>query len=129
MADPFVPGHKYTRPNILRLLEIEPIPKGGNWFTGYHCHNGEFYLFVTVGAPGRTGHKYANRWLSSGEFEWYGKGQNRLGQPEAQSMIEAGRIVRLFTREADREPFEYHGQVTAANSFDEMPFRVHWRIT
>lgn len=127
MADRFTIGHTYTRQSVFQILSIDPVPIGGNWFTGYHCHEGAFFLFVTVGAAGRTGHDYQNRWLENGLFEWYGKEGKTLDQPEAKAMLEKGRVVHLFVREANRDPFVYHGAVTAEATFDEEPFRVHWR--
>lgn len=31
----FIVGQKYSRKDIFRILEINPEPTGGNWFTGY----------------------------------------------------------------------------------------------
>ena len=45
----FNTGKTYTRADIFDLLDISPAPTGGNWFTGYHIHKDEVYVFANVG--------------------------------------------------------------------------------
>lgn len=127
MMNKLVNGDEYTREQLQEMLGQTPI-KGGNWYTGYHRHDDFVFLFSTVGVPGRTGHDYGDKWLSTGLLEWFGKTDSRIGQPLIDFLASDSAIVLLFVREHDRGPFTFHGQVRVAAIFDESPVRVHWSI-
>lgn len=124
MAD-FAVGDKYSRANIQTRLGLR-AQTGGDWATGYHQHDGEWFLFPNIGVAGRTGHDYDNRWVPEG-LHWYGKTGSHLGQPTIQSMLKASARVHLFTREADRDPFEYRGLVVPVRTIDATPVEIIWR--
>lgn len=123
-ADLFDTSKVYTREGIHQLLGLEPIT-GGNWFTGYHKHDGEWFLFPTIGGPGRTGHNYDNRWEGQ-RLRWWGKTDSHIGQPSVQDLLASGSRVRLFTRDDSRAPFTYHGLVRPAEVTESIPILVLW---
>jgi len=111
---------------VQRLLGLEPV-QGGNWYTGYHQHGGEWYLFPGVGAGGRTGHDDGNRWHGD-RLVWFGRTGSRLSHESVRSMLADGARVHLFTRAQDRDPFTYEGLVRPAEVHDEVPVRIHWEL-
>jgi len=123
----FIVGRTYSRADVKRILGLPPS-KGGNWDTGYHQHNGEWFLFPIVGSPARTGHEYPNRWIGK-NFYWYGKTASRVGQPAMRALLTPNAVVRLFVRERDRDPFTYKGQVVPERIVDVSPVEVEWRTT
>jgi 5-methylcytosine-specific restriction protein A len=122
----FIPGQKYSRFDVMKILGVEQ-KLGGNWFTGYHRHEGEWFLFPTVGDSGRTGHDYPNRWVGD-KFEWYAKNGMRAHTPAIRSMVSPEATVHLFTRADSRDAFTYQGQVTAQQVFDEPTARIIWML-
>ena len=109
------------------MLGLEPV-KGGNWFTGYHQHNGEWYLFPGVGTTGRTGHDYENEWID-GDLHWSGRSESNASHPSIQQLTSLNARVHLFTREENRSPFTYHGKVVARSvDPNSIPVRVVWRL-
>ncbi len=122
----FLEGQTYTRADIFILLGINPHPRGGNWFTGYHQHKGEWFIFSTVGAPGRTGHDYGDAWEGD-MFHWSGRTGSDRDQPAIQSMLRRDSIVRLFWRSDNRDKFTYAGIVTPIRIEDRVPVLVVWK--
>src|SRR5262245_61580748 len=116
-------GRQYTRNDVFAVLGISPPPTGGNWFTGYNQHDGDWFIFANVGVHGRTGHDYVNHWIGN-ELHWEGKTGSRRDQPAIQSMIQ-GR-VHVFTRTDDRLPFTYEGIATPAEVQDTVPVTIVW---
>lgn len=119
-----VRGTTYTRP-ALRVIAGLP-PKGGDFDTGYARVGDEWVIFANLGGS-RTGHHYANRWIPDG-FEWFGKTNSK---PSDKAIVEmtSGVTVHLFTREADRDPWRYHGTVTPVRGPEgERPVRMVWAI-
>ena len=124
----FAIGDALSRPQLRALLGLDKL-RGGNWDTGYHFHNGEWFLFPNIGTPGRTGHDYDNRWVD-GRLHWYGKPDTTGEQPAIKRLIAPGAIVHLFTREADRDKFTYHGLVRPHNVIPKTePVEIIWEIT
>jgi hypothetical protein len=108
----------------------------GDWATGHHVYHdleagleGWWFLFPNVGSPGRTGHDYPNEWLNDGNLRWFGKAPSRLGQPHVTSLLSGSYPVLLFTREQDRAPFTYQGQVKVVSVQAGPPIEVVWKIT
>lgn len=125
--NPFVVGQRYTREQIQRAMGEKPS-KGGNWHTGYHRKDNMVFIFSTIGVEARTGHAYGDRWLPDGRFEWFGKTGSKIDQPLINFMVGEDAEVFLFTREGDREAFEFKGRATADAVFNETPVRVLWRL-
>lgn len=119
-----VPGQKYSRDQVRDALGL-PRMKGGPWFTGYVEHAGEWYLFPNVGVAGRTGHDYANAWEGD-RFRWYGKDEAQHDHPTIQRMTSPGAVVHLFTRQANRDPFYYHGLVRHVQIIPGKTVSVIW---
>jgi len=57
----FMPGKKYSRPEIQQMVVRSAAAKGGKWDTGVLEHDGEFFIFATIGVAGSTDHDYDNR--------------------------------------------------------------------
>ena len=126
-TSPFVPGSKYSRQDVQRALGLEP-QRWGDWYIGFHQHDGAWYLFSNVGIPGRTGHEYANRWEGD-RFHWYAQERTQPHQETFRSLTAPGARVLLFTRAESRAPFTYEGAVV----LDELnetarPIEVWWRV-
>jgi len=121
----FSVGSYYTREEVQVALGLTP-QSGGNWFTGHHQHNREWFLFPNVGVAGRTGHDYGNAWEGD-DLVWYGKTNSRKDHDTVRSYLADDAIVHLFSRNTDRGPFEYHGLVRGELIGDESPVKVIWR--
>jgi len=130
MANPcFVVGKKYSRKDIFSVLQLNPFPIGGNWFTGYTKYLDEHYVFVNVNTAGRTGHNYGDRWLEDGSLFWHGKTNSHIGQPVIQDMIRKGAVVHFFTRDDNRDvEFVYQGIGTAVTVNLTSPVEIIWRF-
>ncbi len=127
MFYPFQVGSTYTRSDIYKIIGLYPEPKGGDWDTGYTPYGDDFFIFSNIGAAGRTGHNYANKFLGE-RLEWYGKGPSRIHHPLIRKLLDPDRRIYLFWRDADRLPFTFAGLATAEEAFDEQPVRVIWRL-
>jgi hypothetical protein len=119
-------GSTYTRNDIYSILSVPEDERGGDWNNGYHRHGPDYYVFCTVGVPGRTGHDHANRWVGE-KLEWHGKSQSHFGQPTIQNLISGDYRVLVFHRNNDRGPFTFAGigQPIAHPSI-ERPARIDW---
>jgi 5-methylcytosine-specific restriction protein A len=126
MMSEFRFGTMYTRAQVQEALGLMPS-RGGNWDTGHHFHDGEWFLFPNIGVAGRTGHDYGNHWVDEG-LHWYARNHSRLQQPSMQSLVAPGRRVHLFTRAGDRDPFTYRGLVTPLKVADTSPVEIIWRL-
>src|SRR3990172_11041364 len=93
----FEVGSKYARRDVLRGLGVPDSTSGGPWFTGYHEHDGSFYVFTNVGTPGRTGHDYGNRWEGP-NLRWYAKTGTNLSQPLVARLLAGSSPVHVFWR-------------------------------
>jgi hypothetical protein len=93
-------GQRYTRKEVYEALNVPEQQRGGDWATGYHRHNGNWYLFANIGLLGRTGHDYENRWIGN-ELLWRGKTGSRLEHESIESMLADDANVHVFTRTDD----------------------------
>lgn len=121
-------GGQYTRNDVFDVLGLEPHPEGGNWFTGYHSFGGAHYVFCNVGAPGRTGHEYGNRWEAADRLRWFGKGPSTAGQSQIRAMTSGAEPVYLFYRDDNRASFRFAGIVRALRVQGEKPVEVLWQV-
>jgi hypothetical protein len=119
---------KYSRKEIFKLLGFDPAPTGGNWFTGYHTHEGQHFIFANVGSAGRTGHDYPNRWESKTRLLWLGKTGSSRDQPQIEAMTKGDQPVLLFYRSDDRDDFTFAGNVVARDVLPTTPVVVYWEI-
>lgn len=125
MADEFSVGSDYSRKEIFDILGLSPHPTGGIWFTGYARHHTDFYVFATVGGPGRTGHDYANEWEGS-RLRWYAKTNTHLRQPLIQDMVSPDSKVHVFWRSDNEHPFTYAGLAAPIGVQDTSPVEILW---
>lgn len=121
----FDTGKRYSRPDVKEVAGLFRDAKGGDWDTGVVEHQGEFVIFTNVGTEGRTGHNYGNRWEGS-HLRWYHKNGSHLGWPSVQRLLEPHRLVHLFWRSSNEEPFEYAGRATAREISDTSPVEILW---
>ncbi len=121
----FVPGQSYTRRDVFRAIGVPQDTRGGNWFTGYHHHHNEHFIFTNVGAPGRTGHNYHNAWEGD-RLRWFGKTDSQLSHPTIRDMLKPGADVHLFWRDSNKSPFLYAGLARPAEVKDSNPVEVLW---
>jgi 5-methylcytosine-specific restriction enzyme A len=122
---PFRVGGEYTRKDIYRILEVPEAMHGGDWDTGYHKYGNDGFVFANVGAPGRTGHDYANHWVGS-ELVWRGKRGSRLHHPSIQDLLSGTGRVYVFARTEARAPFVFEGSASASSFEDIEPVKVVW---
>ena len=118
-------GNKYSRQDIQEILQVPEGQRNGNWLTGYHCYNKDWYIFSTVGMAGRTGHDYDDH-FEGDDFVWYGKTGSKLCHPSIQSLINPEGDIHLFVRNNDRKPFTYYGRVKLKAFFNETPVKIIW---
>ncbi|MGO4410278.1 MULTISPECIES: HNH endonuclease [unclassified Brevundimonas] len=122
-----IPGLKYSRLALYTILGVPEDKRKGDWLTGYTRFNDAFYVFATVGVPGRTGHDYSNYWEDDRtRLVWEANGRSHIGQPQVQAMVGRALPVHIFTRTRDREPFEYQGIAIAETVRDTRPVCVTW---
>ncbi len=121
----FILGEEYSRSDVLKVLGINPIPTGGAWFTGYAEHDGNFFIFCNVGAPGRTGHYYGN-YFEGDRLVWSGKGPSKLQHDSIQRLLKPIGRIYIFYRLGDREPFTFAGIAKPYQVFDTSPVKVVW---
>jgi 5-methylcytosine-specific restriction protein A len=117
-------GGSYTRAALQVAVGVEPT-QGGPWYTGYLEHQGVHFVFCSVGAAGRTGHDYENKFVGD-DLVWYGKTGSRLDHPSVQALLADDAVVHVFYREDDRAPFTYAGQARAKAVQDTSPVKLTW---
>lgn len=122
----FIRNGTYSRKSVAQALGLpEDVTDGGPWTTGYVEVGGDFYLFVNIGVPGRTGHDYGNRWDGK-DLIWFGKTGSRLGQPQIERLLSGLHQVHVFWRADDRVPFTYAGAAFPLNAVDVIPVEITW---
>ena len=125
----FIVGKQYSRKDIYGLLHVPTEKRRGNWETGYTKYQGEYYVFVNVEIPGRTGHNYNDKWLPEGTLLWHGKNNTKLNQPGITEMISNSTPCHFFTRNINTNAyFTYQGCGKAVNYFDRTPVEVIWEF-
>jgi 5-methylcytosine-specific restriction protein A len=118
-------GRKYSRPDLKALAGLRRDAKGGNWDTGVVEHDGQFIIFANVGTEGRTGHNYGNRWEGTC-LRWYHKSGSHLAWDSVQRLLERGRVVHIFWRSSNEDPFEYVGEAKPVEVADTAPVEILW---
>ena len=119
-------GSKYSRADVKELAGIGGTSKGGPWDTGVVEHDGEFLIFANVGAQGRTGHDYDNRWEGDC-FHWYHKRRSHSGWPSVKRLLGASK-VHVFWRSSNADLFQYAGGAKPLEVLDTSPVEVLWRF-
>ena len=100
----------------------------GHGITGVLEHNEEFLLFANVGTAGRTGHDYDNRWEGP-LLRWCHQGRSHLGWASVRRLLERDRVVHVFWRGSDTDPFVYAGYGTAIEVEDRSPVEILWAFS
>lgn len=134
---PFQVGHLYSRKQVGDFLGTTEDTTKGDWATGYHFHrdddagvSGWWFLFLSVGDAGRTGHDYHNAWITDTRLQWEGKSTSRIGQPQITSLLSGEFPVLLFTRTGSRDSFTYHGLARAETGSirSTTPVQAIWTV-
>ncbi|WP_036715367.1 DUF3427 domain-containing protein [Paenibacillus ehimensis] len=121
-------GKNYSRKDIYRILNIPREQQGGNWDTGYHRYENDWFIFANINTKGRTGHDYANRFIGN-DLEWYGKNRSKLSQPSIQSFFNPAGKINIFVREDNNNPnFTYVGNGRIKEAYDTSPVKIIWRF-
>jgi putative restriction endonuclease len=121
-------GEQYTRAQVQDALGVPEDRRGGDWATGYTTFNDQIYVFCTVGAAGRTGHDYPNRWEGD-DLVWSAKSHSKIGQPLMQAITSGSTPVNIFHRSGDRASFTYAGVGTPVEVTPTTPVVVRWSFT
>lgn len=123
----FTLGEEYSRSAVFKMLDLDPEPKGGDWFTGYAEHEGNVFIFCNVGTPGRTGHDYGNH-FDGDRLVWSGKGPSKLQHASVQILLKPPGRSYIFYRLSDRGPFTFAGIAKPYQVFDTSPVGVIWEF-
>lgn len=118
----------YTRDDVMRVVGLSHVSKGGNWFTGYTSYDGVHFIFCNIGVAGRTGHDYQN-YFDGDDLIWSGKTGSCASHPSIMRMVAQDAETHIFYRRNQRDPFTYGGLGCAAGVGDEVPVRVRWRLS
>ncbi|HEX3365773.1 HNH endonuclease [Phenylobacterium sp.] len=105
----FEPGQIYTRNEVQDLLAVPPDKRQGQWRNGYPKYAGQLFIFCNVGAPGRTGHDYANSW-DGDDLVWEGRTGATADQPLMREIASGSLPIHVFWRSDNSDPsFIYRG--------------------
>lgn len=123
---PLQVGVHYTRAEVAAVIDL-PASKarGGDWATGYTFQNGAWFIFSSVGIPGRTGHDYQNE-FDGMNFIWWGKSKTRLNQAQISNLLSGKHPVYIFARSEERASFRFLGIGAATDVRDGPPVRATW---
>ena len=124
----FVVGRNYSRGDVKELAGVRRDSVGGPWHTGVLEHNEEFLIFTNVGTAGRTGHDYDNRWEGPFLRSFHKRGSH-LGWASVQRLLERDRVVHVFWRGSNTDPFVYAGYATAIEVEDRSPVEILWSFS
>jgi len=121
----FSVGQKYSRSDIFTVLGFDPHPSGGDWFTGYVQHAGNYFVFCNVGSVGRTGHDYDNHFIGD-QLVWYGKNGSKLEHPSIKRLLSRQGQVFIFYRSDNQDPFIFAGVAMPSDVVNSTPVKVVW---
>lgn len=120
-------GAAYKREEVIRLVGVLPVPKGGAWYTGAVSHEGATFIFCNVGVPGRTGHDYEN-YFDGADLCWSGKTGSHRTHPSIAQITRPNAEVHVFFRAKSNSPFTYAGRGVAISVDDQTPVRIRWAL-
>ena len=124
----FVVGRVYSRGEVKELAGVRQDSGSGKWLTGILEHDDEVLIFANVGTPGRTGHDYDNQWEGP-LLRWSHQRRSHLGWASVQRLLERDRVVHVFWRESNSDPFIYAGYATAIDVADKSPVEILWSFS
>jgi len=124
---PFEVGESYSRNQIQDILDVPLEMRHGDWNTGYHRHEDDWYIFCNIGNPGRTGHDYRNRFEGE-RLHWYGKTNSKLSHSSIKCLLGTAGNVHVFFRTNSRGPFVFAGLAVPVSVTDKVPVEVLWSI-
>lgn len=117
---PFVVGHTYSRKDIYELLYVPLERQKGNWNTGYHRYNDDWFIFANINTSGRTS--------IGNDLCWFGRTNSHLSQPNIRLLLNPKGNVFIFIRKDNRNKFTYIGRGSVKEYKDTVPVNIIWRI-
>ena len=124
----FTVGEKYSRKDIYRILNVPKNEQEGIWNTGYRQYNDDFFIFVNIKSPGRTGHEYGNEFIGD-NLQWFSKETHSLNTKTIQQMINPRGNNYIFTREDNKNIyFTFQGVGKVKKYFDTKPVKIIWEF-
>ena len=108
-------GSYYSRSEVAKIARPNNPPNGGDWITSYAEMDGNLYVFLNIGVPGKTGHDFDNRFdRASRELTWFSKPNKKSTSPLFQRILKGHLSLLFFIRTDTKNKFEFlgGGQVT-----------------
>ena len=130
-------GREYARNEIAPLWGL-PFEDAKWRQTGFVWTVDHIFLLVTLEKTGmREEHRYQDRFLNAGRFEWQSQNRTTQGGKPGQALLhhrERGIDVHLFVRRFPKTqrgkaaPFLYCGDLEFESWEGEKPITVRWRL-
>jgi len=92
---PFMIDKEYTKKDIYSIIGVSTDTHDGNWDTGYNLYNNDFFIFINVNTPGRTGHIYKNK-FEGDLLHWFAKNHTKLNNPQIQLLLHPPDMYMFF---------------------------------
>lgn len=109
------------------MLNVPIDLQRGDWDSGLHKYENQFFIFANIGISGRTGHEYDNYW-DGDLLYWQATKKSNASNPQMNELLNGGLPVLIFTRTEDRAPFTYFGKGTIEDFEDVTPVRAIWKF-
>lgn len=128
--------HEYMRGEIPALFGLEFVQS--KWRQGLVREGEHMFLLVSLDKVGMAAeHQYADRFLSSDEFQWASQNRTKRSSGVGKSIKDhetEGTSVHLFIRDRRKTPqgkaapFVYCGDVTFVDWEGDQPISIRWRL-
>jgi 5-methylcytosine-specific restriction protein A len=123
----FLVDKEYTKKDIYKIIGIPTDTHGGNWDTGYNQYNGDFFVFVNIGVPGRTGDNY-NNYFEGNLLYWEAKNNTNIYQSQIKQMLNPVGYIFIFYRYDNTKPFTFAGTALPFSHKNTTPVQIVWQI-
>jgi 5-methylcytosine-specific restriction protein A len=124
---PFLIDKEYSKKDIYKIIGIPIDTHGGNWDTGYNQYKDDFFLFVNIGVPGRTGNDY-NNYFEGNLLYYEAKNNTNINHPQIQRMLNPKGYIYIFYRYDNVRPFTFAGTAIPFSHKDTTPVQIIWEI-
>jgi 5-methylcytosine-specific restriction protein A len=124
---PFLTDKEYTKKDIYKIIVIPIDTHGGNWDTGYNQFKDDFFLFVNISIPGRTGHDY-NNYFEGNLLHYEAKSNTNINQPQIQKMLNPDGYIYIFYRYDNTKPYTFAGTALPTSYENTTPVKIVWQI-
>lgn len=121
-------NQKYTRKQIRNKLGHKDHNSiTGIWATGYIRENENYFIFVTLSGPGRTGHDYANN-LIGNILYWHMKRNHKISSKTGQELLNINYKKFIFIRKDNKDSFTFFGYGIPIDHGDGDDNWIVWKI-